>query len=106
MNTGLHDHVGGVFKTRQSLPDFELRSVAANWWLEAAAAAAAATAAAMNGLLWCCATIDGGETPSRDESGEPDRCLDGLIGGGEKEGNGGIEDPDDGGVGVRDGLPM
>lgn len=50
--------------------------------------------------------MEGGDTPSRDETGDPDRCLDGLMGGGENDANGGIDEPDDGGVGVRDWFPM
>ena len=55
--------------------------------------------------------MEGGETPSRDEAGEPDKWRDGLISDedwwvGEYEANGGMEDPDEGGVGVNDWLPM
>ncbi len=98
------------YKNCQSAPDFALRSVAANCgWCEppdadAAAAAAAATAAAMK-LLWlepCWRTRDGGEPPSRDEEGDPDRCLDGLIIPGDKGAKGAMDEPDEGGVGVRD----
>lgn len=50
--------------------------------------------------------MEGGETPSRDDSGDPDRCREGLIGGGENEANGGMDEPEEGGVGVRDGSPV
>ena len=46
----------------------------------------------------------GGETPSRDDAGDPDRCREGLKSDdwwvGEYEAKGGMDEPEDGGVGV------
>ena len=52
----------------------------------------------------------GGETPSRDDAGDPDRCREGLKSDdwwvGEYEAKGGMDEPEDGGVGVSDWLPV